>query len=138
MPDRSPFQYALLRVVPNLERGEFVNAGVVVFCRQLRFLAARIRLDPVRLRVLAPDVDPEPILAQLDLMARIADGDPDAGPIAGLPDGHLRVRWASYDGEVSSAPRNSRYLGGNLFLLALLVGAGWLVRRTPRDVSVED
>ena len=64
-------------------------------------------------------------------------GDPDAGPITGLPDGHLRVRWASYDGEVSSAPRNARYLGGGLFLLALLAGVAWLVRREPDDVAVE-
>jgi len=83
-PRRSQFQYAVLRVVPSIERGEALNAGVVVFCRPLRFLKARVRLDPVRLRVLAPDADPEPILAQLDLMARIAEGDPAAGPITRL------------------------------------------------------
>jgi pyridoxamine 5'-phosphate oxidase len=89
---RSQFQYALLRVVPHIERGEFVNAGVVVFCRPLRFLKARIRLDPARLRALAPDADPEPIAAQLDLMARIAGGDESAGPIARLEPSE-RFHW---------------------------------------------
>ena len=56
MPARSAFQYALLRVVPSLERGEFVNAGVVVFCRQLRFLEARVALDEGRLLALAPGI----------------------------------------------------------------------------------
>ena len=94
MPEspRSQFQYALLRIVPHIERGEFVNAGVVVFCRPLRFLKARIRLDPARLRALAPDADPEPIAAQLDLMARIADGDESAGPIARLEPSE-RFHW---------------------------------------------
>ncbi|HWC32558.1 MAG TPA: hypothetical protein VG709_05460, partial [Actinomycetota bacterium] len=62
-------------------------------------------------------------------------GDPGVGPIAGLPDGHLRVRWAAYDGEVSSVPRNARYVGGGLFVLALLVALGWLVRREPARVE---
>ena len=88
----SQYSYVLLRVVPHIERGEFVNAGVVVFCRPLRFLAARIRLDPARLRALAPDADPEPIAAQLDLMARIAEGDESAGPIARL-DPSERFHW---------------------------------------------
>ena len=91
-PPRSQFQYALLRVVPHIERAEFVNAGVVVFCRPQRFLKARIRLDPARLRALAPDVDPDPIAAQLDLMARIADGDEDAGQIARLEQSE-RFHW---------------------------------------------
>ena len=49
MPARSSFDYAIVRVVPRVERGEFVNAGVVLFCRTRRFLAARIELDRARL-----------------------------------------------------------------------------------------
>lgn len=79
-----PFQYAVVRVVPRVERGESLNAGVILLCRPKRFLAARVGLDVGRLRALAPDVDPAAIEAHLGLVRRIAAGDPDAGPIAGL------------------------------------------------------
>jgi hypothetical protein len=83
-PARSPFQYALLRVVPHVERGEAINAGVVVLCRPLRFLAARVALDEGRLDALAPGVDPEPIRERLDFLVRVAAGDPEAGPLGRL------------------------------------------------------
>ena len=86
------FQYALLRVVPRLERGEQINAGVVLFARRLGFLEARVRLDAERLRALAPDVDPAPLARQLDAIARVAAGDPAAGPIAHLPQSE-RFSW---------------------------------------------
>jgi pyridoxamine 5'-phosphate oxidase len=91
-PPRSEFQYALLRVVPHVERGEFLNAGVVVFCRQRGFLKARVRLDHARLRALAPDVEPEPIAAQLDLLTRVADGDESAGEVARMEPSE-RFHW---------------------------------------------
>ena len=81
----SPFQYAIVRVVPHVERGECVNAGVVLFCRPRRFLAARVGLDEARLRALAPDVDLDAVRRHLSALERIAAGDPDAGPIAALP-----------------------------------------------------
>jgi hypothetical protein len=81
---REPFQYAVLRVVPDLERGEAVNAGVVLFCRRRGFLAARVRLDEERLAALAPQADAAAIAARLDDLARIAAGDPAAGPVARL------------------------------------------------------
>jgi hypothetical protein len=79
-----PFQYAVLRIVPRVERGESLNAGVILLCRPQRFLAARIGLDTRRLQALAPDVDPATIAAHLALVERIAAGDSGAGPIAGL------------------------------------------------------
>ena len=88
----SAFQYAILRVVPRVERGECVNAGVVLFCRQRRFLAARFALDEARLRALAPDVEIEAVRGHLDAIARIAAGDLDAGPIAALPASE-RFHW---------------------------------------------
>ena len=88
----SEFQYALLRVVPRVERGEQINAGVVLFARRLGFLEARVRLDEERLRALAPDVDPAPLARQLDAIARVAAGDPGAGPIAHLPQSE-RFSW---------------------------------------------
>ena len=51
MPTRSSFDYAVVRVVPRVEREEFVNAGVIVFCRTRRYLAAQTRLDETRLRI---------------------------------------------------------------------------------------
>jgi pyridoxamine 5'-phosphate oxidase len=82
--DRAPFQYALLRVVPHVERGESINAGVVVLCRPRRFLAARVALDEGRLEALAPGTDPGPIRERLEMLCRIAAGEQDAGPIAQL------------------------------------------------------
>ncbi len=84
MPDapRSPFAYAILRVVPRIDRGEFLNAGVVLLCRPRRFLAARIHLDPARLVALAPGADPDLARARLEALAAVAAGDPHAGPIA--------------------------------------------------------
>jgi len=88
----SEFQYALLRVVPRLERGEQINAGVVLFVRRAGFLAARVRLDEERLRALAPDVDPAPLARQLEAIVHVAAGDPAAGPIAQLPPSE-RFAW---------------------------------------------
>jgi hypothetical protein len=67
-----------------VERGECVNAGVVLFCRPLRFLAARVDLDEARVRALAPDADLEAVRGHLEALARVAAGDPGAGPIAAL------------------------------------------------------
>ena len=90
--DPSPFQYAMVRVVPRIERGECVNAGVVLFCRPRRFLAARIALDEARVQALAPDADLDAIRGHLDAFARIAAGDETGGPIAALPASE-RFHW---------------------------------------------
>ena len=87
-----PFQYAVVRVVPRVERGECLNAGVILVCRPKRFLAARVELDRARLAALAPDVDPAAIQSHLDGIVRIARGDRDAGPIAALGHGE-RFHW---------------------------------------------
>lgn len=81
---RSVFQYAIIRVVPRVERGECLNVGVVLLCRPRRFLGARIHLDEARLSALAPDLDSELIRPHLDAIERIAAGDAAAGPIARL------------------------------------------------------
>lgn len=94
MPEsrRSQFQYAIVRVVPDVERGECLNAGVVLLCRPRRFLAARVRLDEAKLRALSPDADPAAILPHLAAIERIAAGDPAAGPMARLGQGE-RFHW---------------------------------------------
>ena len=87
-----PFSYAVIRVVPRVERGERLNVGVVVFCRPLGYLAARVHLDEARLRALWPDLDPAAVRPHLDAIERIAAGDPAAGPIAAL-DETARFHW---------------------------------------------
>jgi hypothetical protein len=82
--EQLPFAYAILRVVPRVERGESINAGIVLFARQHGFLDARVRLDPARLTALDPDCDPAPIERQLDTLARVARGDAGAGPLASM------------------------------------------------------
>jgi hypothetical protein len=83
-PDQDAFAYAVLRVVPRVERGECFNAGVVLFCRRRRFLAARVELDERRLAALAPDADADAVRTHLDALARIASGDPAGGRVAAL------------------------------------------------------
>jgi Protein of unknown function (DUF3037) len=89
---RSPFQYAALRVIPRVERGEAVNAGVVLFCRPLRFLGARTHLDVALLAALSPSCDPTEVRAQLELIEHIAHGEPHGGAIAQLPQSE-RFHW---------------------------------------------
>ena len=81
----SPFEYALLRVVPRVERGEFINAGVVLYCQEARFLGARVHLDPERLRALDPRLDPETVLAHLEVACRVCAGGPQAGAVGLMP-----------------------------------------------------
>jgi hypothetical protein len=88
----TPFSYLILRVVPSVERGECVNVGVVLFCRQQRFLGMLSEVDAARLAALAPGVALADVGAHLAALARVADGDPAAGPIAAL-DQSERFGW---------------------------------------------
>lgn len=94
MPDapRSPYQYAIVRVVPSIERGEAINAGVVLLCRPRRFLGASIALDVSRLAAIAPACDPAAVRAHLAAIEAIARGDADGGPIAALSQAE-RFHW---------------------------------------------
>ena len=92
MSGRSPFQYAALQVIPRVERGEAVNAGVVLFCRPKRFLGARTHLDEALLQALSPGCDATEVDALLQTIERIAHGDPAGGAIAALPQSE-RFHW---------------------------------------------
>ena len=92
MPEREPCSYAVLRVVPRVERGERINVGVLLFCRPLGYLRARTALDEERLRVLWPEVDVDGVREHLRAIERIAAGEARAGPIASL-DVTQRFHW---------------------------------------------
>lgn len=84
MPARSSFDYAIIRIVPEVERGERLNVGVVLICRQRRFLGMRLALDEARLLALWPTLDVDAVRQQLDGLRRVCEGDRAAGPIARL------------------------------------------------------
>jgi hypothetical protein len=92
MPVQHAFEYAILRVVPRVEREEFVNVGVLLFCRTRRFLGARIALDEARLRALAPGLDLALVREQLDHVPLVCAGGKASGPIGELPL-QERFRW---------------------------------------------
>jgi hypothetical protein len=92
VPSPASFDYAILRVVPRVERQEFINAGVVAFCLEKRYLAARIHLDAERLKALWPEADVELASEHLEAVRRICEGDPAAGPIAKLSQ-RERFHW---------------------------------------------
>ena len=90
---QSTFDYAIVRVVPRVERGEQINAGVIVSCPTASFLAAQVHLDVARVRAIAPpDFDLDEVQAALALIPLIAAGDPRGGPIAALPRSE-RFHW---------------------------------------------
>ncbi len=99
MPVLAPYEYSIVRLVPCIEREEFINAGVLLFCKQHRFLGARIELDEPRLLLLAPRADVWEIRRHLDLIQRIVAGDRDAGEIGALSQAE-RFRWLT-------SPRNT-------------------------------
>lgn len=92
MPAPASFDYAILRVVPRVERQEFINAAVIAFCLEKKYLDARVHLDPARLLALWPDADIDLIRDHLSAVHRICAGDPTAGPIARLPQ-RERFHW---------------------------------------------
>ncbi|MEO5627005.1 MAG: DUF3037 domain-containing protein [Dokdonella sp.] len=86
------YDYALIRVVPRVERGEFVNVGVVLSCKGGRFLEARIELEDTRLLALDPTVDVQTVRDHLAAFAAICMGGYDSGPIGRLP-ARERFHW---------------------------------------------
>jgi hypothetical protein len=86
------FDYAIVRVVPRVDRGEFINAGVVLFCSTKGFLDARIALDRERLTALAPDVDVPLVESHLGVIPIVCRGGDEAGAIGQLPQ-RARFHW---------------------------------------------
>jgi Protein of unknown function (DUF3037) len=92
VPAECPYDYAIVRVVPRVERGEMINVGVIVSCPDSEFIAARIELDEQRLMALDPALDLATIRAHLATIPAICEGRPEAGPIAALP-ARQRFYW---------------------------------------------
>lgn len=92
MPTLAPYDYAVVRVVPRVEREEFANVGVIVSCESAKLLVARIELDEARLLALDPGVDLDLLRQHLAAIPRICAGEADAGPIAALPQ-RARFHW---------------------------------------------
>ncbi|HYO53732.1 DUF3037 domain-containing protein [Archangium sp.] len=92
MPAHSSFDYAIVRVVPRVEREEFINAGVILYCLTRRYLDARVELDERRLLALAPDADMELLRSHLASIPRLCAGGKAAGPIGQLPQKE-RFHW---------------------------------------------
>jgi hypothetical protein len=94
LPARYPFAYTIIRVMPRVERQEFINAGVVLYSRPRRFLGARTAVDPARWLSLWPMLDLAAVERQLEIVCLVARGDPAGGPIALLPPAE-RFGWLS-------------------------------------------
>ncbi|MBN8880618.1 MAG: DUF3037 domain-containing protein [Sphingobacteriales bacterium] len=92
MQEKHLFEYAVIRVVPRVEREEFINAGIVLYCRDQRFLGVMFSVDEDRLRSLCPLLDIEELKEHLKAFEQIAIGNKHAGPIAKL-DLAGRFRW---------------------------------------------
>jgi hypothetical protein len=84
MPELVSFDYAIVRLVPRVDREEFINVGVILFCRAQRLLEARIKLDVARLATLAPQLDAALVQSQIDLLPRICAGGASAGALGDL------------------------------------------------------
>lgn len=90
--DLHTYDYALVRVVPRVERGELINVGVVLSCPSLEFLEARIELDPARVLALDPTLDLDAVRAHLDVIPCICRGGPEGGPVGQLAQ-RARFHW---------------------------------------------
>lgn len=92
MPELNSFDYAVVRIVPLVEREEFFNAGVILFCPQRRFLDARVYLDRRKLEALAPHLQSDEVQNRLDAIVKVCAGDAAAGPMARISQ-RARFHW---------------------------------------------
>jgi len=92
VPATSSYDYAVIRLVPCVERGECINVGVILFCRTRRFLGALIQLDEERLHGFAPNMDFAQVQQQLDHLLQVCYGKAESGPIGQLSQSE-RFHW---------------------------------------------
>lgn len=92
MQDKHLYEYAVIRVLPRVEREEFLNVGIIVFCKKSKFIQVLYALDEKRLHALAPEFDYEQLVLNLESFQKIGHGAKDGGPIAQM-DIPSRFRW---------------------------------------------
>jgi len=92
MQQKHLYEYAIVRVVPVVEREEFVNAGVILFCKKDKFIRMQYHLREDKILAIMPDADLQEIRKNLDAFCKIAAGEKDGGPIASLDEAE-RFRW---------------------------------------------
>ena len=92
MPGKYLFEYAIIRIVPRVEREEFLNVGVILYCRDLKYLSSRFTVNKERFKALCGDLDCQEVEEHLQSIERICKGDKAGGPIASL-DLASRFRW---------------------------------------------
>lgn len=102
MPVLNSYDYAFVRVVPYMHRGEYLNAGVILYCRSQRFLAARIKLDEARVRAIAPDMEIARLREHLALVPRICAGQGPVGEMGQAESFHWLV--APHNTVIQSSP----------------------------------
>ena len=94
MQPKHQYEYAIVRVVPVVEREEFVNTGVILFCKKEKFIRMKYHLSQDKILILKPDAEIEEILKNLEAFRIIADGEKGGGPIASMEPAE-RFRWLS-------------------------------------------
>ncbi|MDB5255947.1 MAG: hypothetical protein JWM14_642 [Chitinophagaceae bacterium] len=92
MQEKDLFEYAVIRVVPRVEREEFINVGVILYCARQNFLLAKIKLDEDRLKAFCVEIDIESLRKNLNALEQISKGSAEGGPIGKL-DAASRFRW---------------------------------------------
>ncbi|WP_164112893.1 MULTISPECIES: DUF3037 domain-containing protein [Sphingobacterium] len=92
MSERTVYEYAVVRVVPRVERDEFINVGVALYCRRQRYADVKLHIDEIKLKALYADVDIVVVKQHLESFRQICRGDKGAGRIAGLEQAE-RFRW---------------------------------------------
>lgn len=92
MQQKHLYEYAIVRVVPVVEREEFVNAGVILFCKKEKFIRMVYHLREDKILALLPEADMDEIRGNLEAFCKIAAGEKEGGPIAGLDEAE-RFRW---------------------------------------------
>lgn len=92
MQDSHLYEYAVIRVVPRVEREEFLNIGIILFCKKAKFIKVLAHIDDVKIQALSNDFDVEQLHCNVTALKKIASGDKDGGPISqfDIPE---RFRW---------------------------------------------
>ncbi len=92
MQEKKLFEYAVIRIMPRVERGEFINVGVILYCVSVKYIKLKYEVRSEKIKTLCSDCDIVEIQSFLDIFQRICEGDKTAGPIADLPPAE-RFRW---------------------------------------------